>query len=134
MGMGGACASSLLNPPRPASRAEQSKLCESSTCSEAHTTSVRAIAYHAGSLDEVAIPLVEERLSVDKREVETGRVRVGTVEDERVVQVDEILAHSVADIERVPVGREIEAPPPIRQEGDTVGAIGVLSVIVRLQY
>lgn len=71
-------------------------------------------------LDKVAIPLVEERLSVDKREVETGRVRVRTVEDERVVQVDEILAHSEADIERVPVGRDIEAPPPIRQEGDTV--------------
>jgi hypothetical protein len=37
-------------------------------------------------LDKLAIPLVEERLSVDKREVETGRVRVRTVEDERVVR------------------------------------------------
>lgn len=72
------------------------------------------------NLDKVAIPLVEEQLRVGKREVETGRARVRTVTDERLVNVNEELFHSEATVERVPIDREIDAPPPIREEGDTV--------------
>jgi stress response protein YsnF len=71
-------------------------------------------------VEQVAIPLVEERLSVGKREVETCKVRVRTVNDERQVQLDENLLHSIASVERVAMEREIEAPPPIREGGDTV--------------
>lgn len=69
---------------------------------------------------KVAIPLVEERLSVAKREMETGRVRVRTVDEERLVHVDEELLHSEAVVERVAMDREIESPPPVREEGDTL--------------
>ncbi len=70
--------------------------------------------------EQVAIPLVEEQLSVGRREVETGRVRVRTVTDEHTVLVNEELLHSEASVERVPVNQEISSPPPIREEGDTV--------------
>jgi len=70
--------------------------------------------------ERLVIPVVEERLNVQRREVETGRVRVSTVPEERTEQVSELLRHSEAQIERTVVNREIEEVPPIREEGDTL--------------
>jgi uncharacterized protein (TIGR02271 family) len=60
--------------------------------------------------------LVEERLEVGKRAVERGRVVVRTrVETrEEVAEVD--LRREEVEVERVPVGRPVEAPPPVREE------------------
>ena len=60
--------------------------------------------------------LVEERLEVGKRAVERGRVVVRTrVETrEEVVEVD--LRREEVEVERVPAGRPVEAPPPVREE------------------
>ena len=65
------------------------------------------------------IPLVEETAVVSKRKTITGAVRVRTVvrEDEEVV--DEPLRAEEVEVERVPVARWVEAPVPVRQEGDT---------------
>ena len=65
------------------------------------------------------IPLVEETAVVSKRKTITGAVRVRTVvrEDEEVV--DEPLRAEEVEVERVPVDRWVEAPVPVRQEGDT---------------
>lgn len=70
--------------------------------------------------DRVAIPLVEESLSVSKREVQTGRVRVRTVPEERTEHVSERLIHTEAAVERIPIDREIDVLPNVREEGDTV--------------
>ena len=62
------------------------------------------------------LELVEERLEVGKRAVERGRVVVRTRVDtrEEVAEVD--LRQEEVGVERVPVGRPVEAPPPVREE------------------
>jgi uncharacterized protein (TIGR02271 family) len=67
-------------------------------------------------ISEERIPLVEEMLSIDKRVVETGRVRVRTLVDE----VQEVLRGSVGrdklEFERVAIDQPVETAPPIREE------------------
>jgi uncharacterized protein (TIGR02271 family) len=65
-----------------------------------------------------AIPLVEEELRVDKRNVTTGRVRVRTVVDvvEEIARAD--LNEERVEVTRVPVGREVDVAPDVRTEGD----------------
>jgi len=71
-------------------------------------------------VEEVAaIPLVEERLTVSKREVETGRVRVHVQVDEREEVVTEQLTHDNVEIERVPRGVRLTDVPSVRLEGGT---------------
>jgi stress response protein YsnF len=63
-----------------------------------------------------AIPLVEEELAVEKRAVETARVTVATRVTERREWVEETLRREEVSVERVPVGRVVDAPPPVREE------------------
>lgn len=74
---------------------------------------------------DTVMPLIEERLSIGKRVIETGRVRVRTVVDahDEIARAD--LLHSDIEIERVPIGREITAIPPVREVGDTT----IISVV-----
>jgi stress response protein YsnF len=69
--------------------------------------------------DREVIPVVEERAVVLKRKKLTGGMRVRTLvrEDEEVI--DEPLTSEEVEVERVPVDRWVEAPVPIRQEGET---------------
>ncbi len=74
-------------------------------------------------LGEVVIPLAEEAVTVSKREVETGRVRVALTTDTETVIAREVLRGRRVEVERVPVGRTLaegEAPPQSREEGDTL--------------
>lgn len=70
--------------------------------------------------DEPVIQLVEEQLSLDRRVVETGRVRVATVVNERRQLVDELLSSHSVEIERVARGEVVTEAPPIREEGDVL--------------
>jgi stress response protein YsnF len=69
--------------------------------------------------DREIIPVVEEQPFIVKRRKLTGGVRVKKVvrEDEDVI--DEPLVSEEVEVERVPLGRWVEAPVPVRQEGDT---------------
>jgi uncharacterized protein (TIGR02271 family) len=67
---------------------------------------------------DATLPLVEEQLSVEKRKVETGRVRISTVVDERQEWVRENLIREEVSIERVRMERLVDQPPPMRQDGD----------------
>ncbi|MET0529663.1 MAG: YsnF/AvaK domain-containing protein [Microvirga sp.] len=74
----------------------------------------------APPLEEV-LPLVEETLRIERREIVTGRVRVrvSTETEERLVAQD--LTGEEVDVERVPVGTYLEpgAPvPQVRTEND----------------
>jgi stress response protein YsnF len=74
-------------------------------------------------LGEVVIPLAEEAVTVSKREVETGRVRVALTTDTETFIAREVLRGRRVEVERVPVGRTLaegEAPPQSREEGDTL--------------
>ena len=65
------------------------------------------------------VPLFAEELSVDRRSAEVGRVRVHVHTTERDALVDELLGSERVEIERVAIGRVVDAAPPIREEGDT---------------
>jgi len=78
----------------------------------------------------LVIPLVEERVSATKREVETGRVRVRTRVEERQEMIREDLARDEVDIERVPLDIEVDAMPQVRQEGDVTIVPVVEEVLV----
>src|SRR5688500_11617680 len=64
-----------------------------------------------------AIPLVEERAKISKREVETGRVRIHVTVDERQEEVPVDLASEEVEIERVPVNKAVSQLPSVRLEG-----------------
>ena len=81
---------------------------------------------------ETIIPLFEEQLSVDKRVVETARVKVSRVTHKHDQIVDELLHHEKVEVERVPVDRPIEAMPSIRQEGD-VTIVPVVEEILKVE-
>ena len=68
---------------------------------------------------QVVVPLIEERLTVDKRVIETGTVRLRKVIQTHEEALDEPLAVRTFDIERVILNRAVDAPPAVRQEGDT---------------
>ena len=69
---------------------------------------------------EERIPLVEERLHVSTRAVETGRVRVRTVVDEQTEYARADLFRDAVRVDRVPIDREVTAVPIVREEGDTL--------------
>lgn len=66
------------------------------------------------------IPLVEEQLRVEKREVETGRVLVHVRNDLHEVRTAEELVRGNVDIERVRIDRPVDSVPAIRDVGDTI--------------
>ena len=97
---------------------------------------------HPGALDaapatatneqETVIPLLEEELSVDKRVVETGRVKVSRVTHSHEQMVDELLHHEKVEVVRIPVDRPIEAMPSIRQDGD-VTIVPVVEEVLKVE-
>jgi uncharacterized protein (TIGR02271 family) len=66
------------------------------------------------------VPLVEERLRVEKRRRRVGAVRVTSKIRERQERVDEPLIHEEVRIERVRLDRVVETMPPVRKEGETL--------------
>jgi len=73
-----------------------------------------------GETGETVIPLLAEEVTVSKQVVETGRVQVARVTQEREQLIDELLAHETVEIDRLPIGRQVDAMPAIREEGDTI--------------
>ena len=73
------------------------------------------------------IPLLEERLVVRRREVETGRVRVHLTTKTEDAAVREVLREERVEVERVPIGREVATAPAVREEED--GAVLVVPVL-----
>lgn len=74
---------------------------------------------------EEVVPVLAERLLVSKRQVERAVVRVATTTREREHVVDEALDQERIEVERVTINRPVDAPPPVREEGDTT----ILSVV-----
>ena len=66
------------------------------------------------------ITLAEERVHVGKREVERGRVVVRKRIETREEFAEAILHHEELSVERVPLGVPVDAPPPVREEGDVL--------------
>ena len=69
--------------------------------------------------EKSVIPLFAEEISLSKRTLTTGSVRVYVVTRQHEELVDEPLAREHVEIERIAVGRQIDAVPGVREEGDT---------------
>ncbi|QYU68282.1 YsnF/AvaK domain-containing protein [Leptolyngbya sp. 15MV] len=88
---------------------------------------------HADGAEEAALPLLEESVSIGRRAVHTGRVRiaVSTEAEERFLR--ETLRGERAEIEHVPLGRELaqgEAAPAMRREPDGTLVIPVVEEVL----
>ncbi|HEY5871275.1 MAG TPA: YsnF/AvaK domain-containing protein [Candidatus Tectomicrobia bacterium] len=73
----------------------------------------------------MVVPVLVEELEVQKRPVETGKVRITKVVHERETTVDEPLWHDKVAITRVPIQRVVEGPVPVREEHGTT----IISVV-----
>lgn len=67
---------------------------------------------------EERLPLAAEEVTVGRRAVETGRVRIAIETVERAEPIDLTLAESEVSVERVQVGRFVDEAPAPRVEGD----------------
>jgi len=65
------------------------------------------------------IPVVEERAVVRKEKRITGAVQARTVVHEHEEHLDVPVESEEVEVERVALDRWVEAPLPVRQEGDT---------------
>jgi uncharacterized protein (TIGR02271 family) len=74
----------------------------------------------ASSADRLttAIPVVEEHLRVETRRVDTHAVRLRKHVEANEVELDVPLEREQVEIERVAIGRVVEATEPPRREGD----------------
>jgi uncharacterized protein (TIGR02271 family) len=80
----------------------------------------------------LVIPVIEEQLSVGKREVKTGSVRVTKKVSERQQLVDQPLITEEARVERIPVNEYIETTDPVAPwyDGNTLVIPVVEEVLV----
>jgi uncharacterized protein (TIGR02271 family) len=76
--------------------------------------------WHATQDEPLVVPVIVEELDVQKRVVETGKVRITKVAHEREAVVDEPQWHDEVDITRVPVQRVVDEPISVRYEDDTM--------------
>jgi uncharacterized protein (TIGR02271 family) len=70
--------------------------------------------------DEAVLRLLEEELSVERRRVESGRLRIHRATREVVHSVDEELSHEHHEVERVAVGRFVDQRPEVRETDDEI--------------
>jgi uncharacterized protein (TIGR02271 family) len=75
--------------------------------------------------EPIVVPVLVEELEVQKRVVETGKVRITKVVHERETLVDEPLLRDNVAISRLPMQRVVEGPIPMREEQGTT----IISVV-----
>ena len=70
-------------------------------------------------VEEERIPLIEERVRIDKIAREGGTVQVHVRPTEETVKINEQVTRETVTARRVPVDRVVETVPEIREDGDT---------------
>jgi stress response protein YsnF len=82
--------------------------------------------------NSVAIPVVRETIRVGKRVREVGKTAVRVRPRQKQQIVDVPVAREEVHVARVRVNRFVDAPPPVRQEGD-VTIVSVVEEVVVVQ-
>lgn len=76
--------------------------------------------------ESMVIPVIEELLQIDKKVIETGRIKIEKKVTDKDVTLELPLVQERINIEKKEVNQFVEtAPPPVRYEGDTM----ILSVV-----
>ena len=70
--------------------------------------------------EERSIPIIEEQLHVEKKEIETGKVYISKQIQEEKATVEVPLQHDKVNVERVAINQYIEEHPTVRYEGDKI--------------
>jgi uncharacterized protein (TIGR02271 family) len=71
--------------------------------------------------DTTTIPIIEEKIRIDKEIVETGSVYVRKEVQEKQVNIEATLVQDNIHVERVPINQPVQnVPPAVRYEGDTM--------------
>ena len=70
--------------------------------------------------ESTRVPLAEENLRVEKKQAFTGKVKVRTISDVSEQVVRATLQQEGIEVTRVPINVEVETPPEMRSEGDTL--------------
>jgi len=70
--------------------------------------------------DEHVLPVMEEELRIDKRELVTGKVQVRTVVENVEKIARATLEGEQIEVTRVPIGKELQTLPEQRTEGDVL--------------
>ncbi len=78
---------------------------------------------------EIVVPLIAEEISIGKRIVETGGVRVHKTVREDVQTINEPILREHIEVERVPLNKYVETAPAIRYEGEVM-IVPVLEEVV----
>jgi len=69
----------------------------------------------------LVVPVMEEQLKVGRKRVETGKVRITKVVNERRELIEEPVFGEDVEVKRVPIDRVVDGPPPpVRMEGDVM--------------
>jgi uncharacterized protein (TIGR02271 family) len=79
-----------------------------------------AVAERPTATGPLVVPVVEERVAVDKRTVERERVSLNTRVSQREEMIDIPLTEEELRVERVEVGRLVDRPEAPREIGDTL--------------
>lgn len=66
------------------------------------------------------IPVIEEQVVVERRAVETGKVRISKHVTTREEIIDEPVLHDEVTVERIPVNEYVDVAPKVRYEGDVM--------------
>lgn len=78
---------------------------------------------------EIVVPLIAEEISIGKRVVETGGMRVHKTVREDVQTIHEPIIREHIEVERVPINKYVEAAPAIRYEGEVM-VVPVLEEVI----
>jgi uncharacterized protein (TIGR02271 family) len=69
--------------------------------------------------EERVIPVIEEQVQVNKKVVESGKVRISKNVHEDEVLINVPIVHEEVDVQRIPINQYVDqAPPAVRYEGD----------------
>jgi uncharacterized protein (TIGR02271 family) len=72
------------------------------------------------SQEHLVVPVIEERLHVDRQTLETGTVRIEKHVHERQETVDQPVMREDVQVERIVLNQPITEAPSIRYEGETM--------------
>ncbi|MEO6588638.1 MAG: YsnF/AvaK domain-containing protein [Pyrinomonadaceae bacterium] len=78
---------------------------------------------------EIVVPLIAEEISIGKRVVDTGGMRVHKTVREDVQTINEPIVREHIEVERVEVNKYVETAPAIRYEGEVM-IVPVLEEVV----
>lgn len=81
---------------------------------------------------EIVVPLIAEEITISRKTVETGGIRVHKTVREDVQRIDEPIVREHLDVERVAVNQFVETAPAVRYEGDVM-IVPVLEEVIVTQ-